>query len=227
MPTPPHPRWRCWRRSRAPSPSRSRCCAGSTTIPSRISASWWPDSPWPRALACCYFLARFTHNLRPVAVVTLISRSGQDVLAAWTGQMHACGLLADDAATGDPSGPVRHLVAERTAPCRPSTSGPAARGGPARRHRRARAHGRRPRDARTVLTDLYGIPPPPMDRLRGQFAFGRERRTVSAGSTTMSGEHEVTDHDHVVMPVRLRHKVDDPGVSAAAVGGDRRCCSSG
>jgi hypothetical protein len=79
----------------------------------------------------------------------------------------------------------------------------------------------------TVLADLYGIPPPPMDRLRGQFAFGRERRTVSAGSTTMSGEHEVTDHDHVVMPVRLRHKVDDPGVSAAAVGGDRRCCSSG
>jgi uncharacterized membrane protein len=59
------------------------------------------------------YLDRFTHNLRPAAVAALVSRSGQDVLVAWTEQMHACGLLAPDAAVDDPSGPVRHLFADR------------------------------------------------------------------------------------------------------------------
>jgi uncharacterized membrane protein len=122
------------------------------------------------------YLDRFTHNLRPVAVAALVSRSGQDVLVDWSGKMYTHGLLAEDAATGDPSGPVLQLLAARDGAVQAVNLEAVLR--EADRHDGTVVLARTVGDfvtRGTVLAELYGIPPSSMDRLRGQFALGKER----------------------------------------------------
>jgi uncharacterized membrane protein len=124
------------------------------------------------------YLDRFTHNLRPVAVAELVGRAGQEVLTGWIGQLHAHGGAAGHgSAPAAPSCPARHdVVAERVGVVQAVNL--AALISAAEEHDCTIVLLRSVGDfvtTGTVLAEVHGATSPPVDRLRHQFAFGRER----------------------------------------------------
>ncbi|QJY47982.1 DUF2254 domain-containing protein [Pseudonocardia broussonetiae] len=123
------------------------------------------------------YLDRFTHDLRPVAVAALVSRSGQEVLARWTAEMCADGSAPRDGAAAAPvPGPTWSLVAQRTGVVQAVNL--AALVSAAEEHDCTIVLDRTVGDfvtTGTVLAQVHGAGPPPADHLRHQFAFGRER----------------------------------------------------
>jgi uncharacterized membrane protein len=124
-----------------------------------------------------YYLDRFTHGLRPVAVAERVGRSGQAVLTRWTEQLEALGIeIRDGASHLPPGGAVWPVVADRTGAVQAVNL--QALHLAADRHDCTIVLARTVGDfvtTGTLLVEVHGAAAPPVAQLRQQFALGTER----------------------------------------------------